>query len=331
MKNIFSILVALAFLPNNVFADQWALPGEEVYESKNGQYRFTVEPRVLSGHLAYFEDAAEGVEKPGQLKGKRDKCIGILEKRVGNSHTQIWEAELDNDVSPVSALVSDSGKYVVTFDNWHNKGGGDNVVVIYTKNGELTKKFHLLDIVSQKEYITLPRSVSSIWWGEDHEIDDENDFVVLKILIGSRSTVAYAPGRKVNFEEDENEEEWTERKMTIRRIRLSDGVLIDKPLIDKRFEEYPKIECESGQKVIEYFILGRLYQYCTTEYYVHGKHQRSVFLNGSWFIETSGQYIDGKEHGTWVQIFNEGDEPCIREYNHGVVVKEECPREWWPK
>ena len=112
-----------------------AITNWKKYESKSSHDKFTFKPRKLSGQLNYFVDDFDGIKKPGQLKGERDKCIGILEKKAENSYTQIWKSELDNDVSPVTALVSNSGNYVVTFDNWHQKGHGDNIVVIYSKEG----------------------------------------------------------------------------------------------------------------------------------------------------------------------------------------------------
>lgn len=87
-----------------------------------------------------------------------------------------------NEVSPVSALVASNGGYLVTFDNWHSAGYGDDVVVIYHSNGTLVKKFGLDDLLTEGDIETLPRSVSSIWWGGEHYIDDANGLLVLKIV-----------------------------------------------------------------------------------------------------------------------------------------------------
>jgi hypothetical protein len=40
-------------------------------------------------------------------------------------------------VAPVSALVSEDGAYLITFDNWHSMGYGDDVVVLYRTDGTL--------------------------------------------------------------------------------------------------------------------------------------------------------------------------------------------------
>jgi hypothetical protein len=84
-------------------------------------------------------------------------------------------------VAPVSALVAKDGKYVVTFDNWHSMGHGDNVVVIYGPIGELVKKLGLSDFIDGALLWRLPISVSSIWWGHGHELDEKAGVVVVKV------------------------------------------------------------------------------------------------------------------------------------------------------
>ena len=41
---------------------------------------------------------------------------------------KLWAIPLVNEVSPVDALVSDKDDYVITFDNWHSVGYGDDAV-----------------------------------------------------------------------------------------------------------------------------------------------------------------------------------------------------------
>lgn len=337
MKNIHILLILiLTLIHNNVFADSWPPPAEEVYESKNGKYRLTVKP---GDELNYFENSIKDIKKPGNSEAKRDECIGILEKKTANSYELLWKSELNNDVSPVSALVSDTGNYVVTFDNWSSEGRGDNVVVIYNENGKVIKTFRLEDILSPTETIRLSRSVLSTMWGRGHELDEENNLLVLKLLIRPFPYAGGAPGRKIAPESNEENIKWDQNKIkTIRRLRLSDGYIIDKPIIDKRFE-YPKFECEREQHALQGPGGGaRLWQMCIIDNGIkskgsennrHGKYQVSSFVNGAWFIETRGQYINGKRDGTWTQVFNEGDTPCVREYDNGDIVKEECPQGWW--
>jgi hypothetical protein len=86
-------------------------------------------------------------------------------------------------VSPVSALVADGGAYVVTFDNWHSVGFGDDVIVIYDQNGKLLKSLSLADILPGEYVKALPRSVSSLWWAGEHRIVGTD--LVLSIVVPS--------------------------------------------------------------------------------------------------------------------------------------------------
>ena len=91
-------------------------------------------------------------------------CHAILYKLNGQQDTvEIWNKKLINKVSPVFALVSNDGKRVVTLDNWHSMGYGNEVLVVYDEVGELVRKYQLEDFsvfTLNDYYIT----VSSIWW-----------------------------------------------------------------------------------------------------------------------------------------------------------------------
>lgn len=330
------VIIILALLHSSIMAYQPLPPGIKIYESNNGEYRLTVNP---GDERNFFEKSIKGDNKSNQIDDTKDKCIGTLEKKSKERYLQIWMKELDNDVSPASALVSDSGKYVVTFDNWHLGGQGDNVIVIYNGHGDLIKKFSLDDFISSTEKIRLSRTFPSwiIFWGDGHEIDEENELLILKLLIYPFPFTPYAPGRDLEeIREKVNEnEKWTQNNKTIRRIRLSDGSLLDNPIINKMFE-YPSFECDEGQELFQDTNYSRIWQFCTINdendkniMIRHGKYQISVFVNGSWFQETRGHYEKGEKHGTWIQVFNEGDTPCVIEYDHGVIIKEECPQGWW--
>jgi hypothetical protein len=118
----------------------------------------------------------------------------------------VWECELSNDVAPVSALVSDSGKYVVTFDDWHRVGRGENVVVIYGPRGRRIGRHSLETLLSPGQRRRLAMSVSSTWWGHGHYLDEKNAQVVLRVATGDYLTSGKAPPK---FEE--------------MRLNLSDG------------------------------------------------------------------------------------------------------------
>ncbi|MBI5940677.1 MAG: hypothetical protein HY859_09650 [Caulobacterales bacterium] len=163
-------------------ADSWPPPRTETYSSRDGAWRLTIVPRGLTNQLDFFRDKVDGKEPAGQREGTSQEPRGRLERSDGaGGWVVVWDQPLVNDVAPVRALVADGGAYVVTFDNWHSAGYGDDVVVIYDSGGRSVRKLALTDIVPEDWFLALPRTVSSIWWGGEHLIDGES--LVLKVTI----------------------------------------------------------------------------------------------------------------------------------------------------
>lgn len=172
---------------SSVWSDTWPPATVTTYMSSTGEVRFTVTPRVLRGPLAYFEDKVEGVEPPGQAPGRAPEARGKLERRgSGDQWEVVWDRPLVNDVSPVSALISDSGEFVVTFDNWHSAGWGDDAVVIYDDRGDPVRSMALTDFLPQTYVEALPRSVSSIQWSGEHRI--EGGQLVMQVVVPDDSS-----------------------------------------------------------------------------------------------------------------------------------------------
>lgn len=154
-------------------ADSWLPARTQTYASPDGQHRLTVIPRDITSPLGYFDDKVDGKEPAGQRPGSPTEPRGVLERRVGAGWETVWARPLVNDVSPVRALVSAGGDYVVTFDNWHSAGYGDDVVVIYGRDGGLIRALALSDILPESYIRSLPRSTSSMQWGGKHLISGE--------------------------------------------------------------------------------------------------------------------------------------------------------------
>lgn len=213
MKTTVAALRSIAFtclvlLSTGVSADSWLPPTTKATMSANGQFRVTVTPRPLSGRLDYFADKVEGEEPAGQPKGEVQKSPIARVERLeadGTWHL-VWQMPLVNDVAPVSALLADDASFLVTFDNWHSAGYGDDVVVIYNRQGDLVRKLSLEQILPPAYANQIPRSVSSRWWGQGHALVDGDRHVELKVV---------SPG----------EEEDVEPKVPL-RIRLVDGAVV---------------------------------------------------------------------------------------------------------
>ena len=149
-----------------VRADSWMPPEVETYFSADGRARLTVTPRGVDDPLQYFEDKERGREPAGQRPGSAPtRAAGRLELRgEDGSWNMLWERPLLNEVAPVSALVSNDGAYVVTFDNWHSIGVGSNVVVIYGAEGDAVRSFRLDEVVPAYMTDAFATSVSSRYW-----------------------------------------------------------------------------------------------------------------------------------------------------------------------
>lgn len=165
----------------SVLADSWGLPSKRQYYSSDRKYRLNVIPKKLESVYKYFQDKVKDKPDAGAVKGLRDnRAKGIFYVRESSGYKKKLEFPLVNEVAPVSALVSDDGNYIVTFDNWHAVGYGDDVVVIYKSDGKLIKKFGLEDLFTKADIQTFSHSVSSIWWGIDHYIDNKKGILYLK-------------------------------------------------------------------------------------------------------------------------------------------------------
>src|SRR5215211_8324642 len=183
-----TLLLTAAFA--SVHADSWALPKKEKYFAPNKKYYLEVTPKKLKSQLEYFGDQVQGTSNAGALKrATENRAKGAFyARRADGGYSKKWEFPLLNEVSPVSAIVSNIGDFVVVFDNWHSVGYGDNVVVIYRSDGTLVKKFGLEDLLTEGDIETLPRSVSSIQWGGEHYINDVNGILILKVVSNGKSS-----------------------------------------------------------------------------------------------------------------------------------------------
>lgn len=232
----FLLLAAAASAPP-ALADSWALPSKETYRSPNGRYQLRVTPTKFESQLAYFEDKVDGRPDAGARKGARDNACRATLSRKGRDGLwiRVWSVPLANEVSPVDALVSDDGRYVVTFDNWHSVGYGDDVVVIYDAKGQATHRFGLEDLLPQSYLERIPTSVSSRWWGGRHAIDEAKGLLVLRIVkpggrpaFGDDSEdpadfnsmkIDLATGRTVEW----SPEPWTVSRFTATRERAAES------------------------------------------------------------------------------------------------------------
>ena len=204
-KLVVTLLMGFALLPAVSLADSWFPAQTETILSANGKFRVTVVPRPLDGALAYFSDKVDGVEPAGQDHGDAQRSpIARVERLADSGEWEfVWQMPLVNDVAPVVVLLVDDGSRLVTFDNWHSKGYGDDAVVIYDRQGEVVRKLSLEQMLPADYVRYLPRSVSSLQWRGTPALVDGDRMVEIPVA-------QPRPDRK----------EWPTVPL---RIRLSDG------------------------------------------------------------------------------------------------------------
>lgn len=153
------LLTIFSIGTKRAYADSWLPPVTTTYVSKQGQYRVVVVPRNIQSPLRYFES------KVGNLPiSVTAGPIGRLERFNEGRWQSVWLRGLINEVAPAEAIVSDDGRYVVTFDNWYSVGRGDHVLVIYAADGALVRSMRLDEIIPAYYIDALSSSVSSTYW-----------------------------------------------------------------------------------------------------------------------------------------------------------------------
>ncbi len=172
-------------------ADTWLLPERKAVLSPNGEYRLEIIPKQLESQLSYWGDKVEGKDNAGASEGvPKNWARGVFAVRgKDGQYEQLSEFQLLNEVAPVSALISDDGRYIVTFDDWHMRGYGDTVVVIYRTDGTVINSLALRDFLTVEDIYELPHSISSIQWSGTHLLDHSKGLLILRV-VGCRRTVS---------------------------------------------------------------------------------------------------------------------------------------------
>jgi hypothetical protein len=149
-----AIVIALILLAGpNVRGDEWRVPTVQNIFSDNG--RFFV--RLLPGTRPYeTECGASGTPKSaGNARGQ------FYAQDDDRGFRLVADIELRNPISPVYAVVTDSGN-LVTFDNWFCMGYGD-AIAVYESAGTLVRSIPLSELYPST-FSAIPRSRSGLSW-----------------------------------------------------------------------------------------------------------------------------------------------------------------------
>lgn len=294
-------LLALTAFAAVARADKWGPPRSLSVTSSNAAFTFSAEPNP------------NWVDHVGSAAGELRRADGSL----------VWRAPIRNEVAPVSALVSDDGRFVATFDNWHSKGYGDNAIVVYGRTGEVLHSFSLADILSPAERVRLPASVSSIHWGGTHQIAGET-------LTLSVQVIPWEIFEASNYEAYRAWERSPSRFSYV-RIHLVRGDRLESPQ-PHAVDVTPEHSCPSHLEVRAYPGPARRYDLAMVCVNRSGSqpvregpavHWRAT--REGWRIAERGQYLDGRRSGKWSRWPRGSSTPCFTEYAHGEIDSSTCP------
>ena len=168
MKKYILIILAI-LLADKVLADTWASPKIRDYYSADSTFFVRIYPQDIPEKYFKWVNATPRKKKRFQPADTLvTPCFARMYKVINGKDSLIWEQKLINIVAPVTAILSNDGKYLVTFDNWYSMGYGVDIMVYYNEKGELIKRYMLEDI-SPFPINTYTTSISSIWWrcGQD--------------------------------------------------------------------------------------------------------------------------------------------------------------------
>ncbi len=153
--------ICCGLFTNTSNADSWISAQPTVFVSEGGFYTALIIPgsKESPGQLhVYREETPNPSAKLGDIQMQPGESWEDYQQRYPQkwqndpARQLLWNTKLENEVAPVDVFVSDDGQYVVTLDNWHKVGYGDEVVAFYHKDG-LIKKYNLETIIPLPEKI----------------------------------------------------------------------------------------------------------------------------------------------------------------------------------
>lgn len=202
------------------FSDSWGPPQAFSVKSENGLFKFEVKPEsaekkarekfpvVLQEFSPTVEETLEPSEKNAVNKiapSSIDPSIESLPESISGNHgssedsqgpssgslyrigengaeEMVWQRQLVNPAMPLRAIISSSGEFVVTFDEYGGADLNGFILAVYGNKGRFLRKFKLSDILSNQEINTLPISTTSIHWFGSARFEQKGDDEVLVLI-----------------------------------------------------------------------------------------------------------------------------------------------------
>lgn len=137
--------------------DSCVVPLTAGYVSEDG----TTVVRIQFGWPDRFGVPPRQMQMPKQ-------CIASISRwsEKERSYQFLRRVILRNEIGPSTAVISNDGRFLVTFDDFCESGMSENDVVIYDLEKEITISCGIADFLPKTYRESLRRSVSSIYWRE---------------------------------------------------------------------------------------------------------------------------------------------------------------------
>jgi hypothetical protein len=247
----------------------------------------------------------------GELRGAPDNSL-------------VWSGPLVNEIRPLSAIVSDDGRFVATFDNWYIPAFGEHTIVVYDAAGQVLLDLSLKQVLSESEWIRLPRIAS---WGGEHRLEGGTLVLAAEVIPWDLF---------LSRDLDEAYREWSSSpdRFTYRRILIETGAVLNPP--EKHLlDEFPSHECPDHLESRSHirwrkppFHLETVCVRADSTSRAEVENHPTAFWRATrsgWQTAERGQYRNEKPSGTWKRWSSESQEPCLIKYSDGEVVSSECP------
>jgi hypothetical protein len=150
-------------------ADSCVLPSTIGFASDNGDIAVRIE-------YGWPEDLGP---PPRQMHMPRT-CVATIAKwnEKDRNYRFLRSVVLRNRIGPSEAVISNEGRFLVTFDEFCESGMSENDVVIYDLEKDITVACSIEDFLPKAYRDSLHRSISHLNWRDQHPyLNDEDRYV----------------------------------------------------------------------------------------------------------------------------------------------------------
>jgi hypothetical protein len=151
---------------------------EITYRARDSQQLITTRQKDAQGQLT-------GVRFDLRLFDAQGAALSLFDTQEAPGAAPRWTMVLG--YIPHAILVSESGKYVATFDRWQDLGRSGDVVALIGPEGKVLWRLALKDFVSEEERSRMKVSEAGVHWAlgdsaNTHRFQEEQGLLVLRVL-----------------------------------------------------------------------------------------------------------------------------------------------------